>query len=72
MSGTTASSALLLLILPALTTATPLTQTPPLGWSSWNAYHSKISEDILVANARALKAKGLLAAGYSQFNIDGG
>jgi hypothetical protein len=35
------------------------------------AFHSNISEDILVSQARALKAAGLLSAGYTRFNIDG-
>ena len=60
----------LLLVSPVL--GTKLAKKPPMGWSSWNSYHSMISEDVILSNAEALKKTGLLSKGYSRLNIDGG
>ena len=60
----------LLLAPPVL--GTKLAKKPPMGWSSWNSYHSMISEDVILSNAKAMKKTGLLAKGYSRLNIDGG
>lgn len=45
-------------------------QTPPMGWSSWNLFASKISEDLIKEIADAMKKSGLADAGYRYVNID--
>jgi alpha-galactosidase len=47
-----------------------LALTPPLGWSSWNAYGSAVSQEKTLAIARAMAATGLVNHGYSYINID--
>lgn len=44
--------------------------TPPMGWSSWNLFAHKINEDLIKEIADAMKASGLLDAGYQYVNID--
>lgn len=44
--------------------------TPPMGWSSWNLFASKINEDLIKEIADAMKNSGLLEAGYEYVNID--
>ena len=44
--------------------------TPPMGWSSWNLFASKINEDLIKEIADAMKNSGLLDAGYEYVNID--
>ena len=44
--------------------------TPPMGWSSWNAFRNKIDEDLLLDVAHAMKESGLVDAGYTYLNID--
>lgn len=46
--------------------------TPTMGWSSWNAYGHRISEQIIKSQADALADKGLRDAGYVYLNIDDG
>jgi len=46
--------------------------TPIMGWASWNNYHAKIDEDILIKQMDALVSTGLADAGYTYFNIDDG
>jgi len=46
--------------------------TPPMGWNSWNAFHTQINEAKLVGSAQAIVAKGLRAVGYRYMNIDDG
>lgn len=43
---------------------------PFMGWSTWNQFHQHISEDIIMDVARAMKANGLLDAGYRYINLD--
>ena len=53
----------------------PLTRDfdpPIMGWSSWNHFHTEISEDIIVGQADALLSLGLADAGYVYVNIDDG
>ena len=45
---------------------------PLMGWSSWNTFGVDISEDIILATARAMATNGLKDAGYSYVNIDDG
>jgi len=36
-----------------------LALTPQMGWNSWNTYGCDISEDIMIANGKALVDEGL-------------
>ncbi|NLA76378.1 MAG: alpha-galactosidase, partial [Clostridiales bacterium] len=42
----------------------------PMGWSSWNTLRHNISEDVIKEMAAAMKASGLLDAGYQYINLD--
>ncbi|MDR0530967.1 MAG: alpha-galactosidase [Oscillospiraceae bacterium] len=44
--------------------------TPPMGWSSWNTFHNRISEQLVLEIADAMEKSGLAAAGYRYVNID--
>lgn len=44
--------------------------TPPMGWSSWNLFRHKISEELIKEIADAMDKSGLVQAGYSYVNID--
>jgi alpha-galactosidase len=44
--------------------------TPPMGWNSWNIYAAKVTEELLLANARAMVSSGLIDHGWSYMNID--
>lgn len=44
--------------------------TPPMGWSSWNLFATKISEDLIKETADAIRKSGLADAGYIYVNID--
>lgn len=44
--------------------------TPPMGWSSWNTFRNKIDENLILETADAMKASGLLEAGYQYVNLD--
>ena len=46
--------------------------TPPMGWSSWNAFGTDIDEDKVLGTARALVSTGLAGLGYRYVNIDDG
>ncbi len=46
--------------------------TPPMGWSSWNAFETAIDEDKVLGTARALVSTGLAKLGYRYVNIDDG
>jgi alpha-galactosidase len=47
-----------------------LALTPPMGWNSWNIYATKITQDIVLANAKALVSSGLINHGWTYMNID--
>jgi len=47
-----------------------LAQTPPMGWNSWNAFHTDITEQKIKDAARAMVSSGMKAAGYEYVNID--
>ena len=47
-----------------------IAMTPPMGWSSWNLFHNKISEDLIKEIADAMVDSGLAQAGYQYVNID--
>ena len=44
---------------------------PPMGWSSWNAFHDNIKEADIRKTVDQMKALGLVDLGYVYFNIDG-
>ena len=46
--------------------------TPAMGWNSWNHYGSHITQAIVLENARAMVASGLIDHGWSYINIDDG
>lgn len=48
------------------------TPVPPMGWNSWNAFHSDIDETKVMASARVLVDSGLARLGYRYVNIDDG
>lgn len=48
------------------------TETPLMGWSSWNAYRVNISDSLIRMQTDSLVAKGLKDAGYTYINIDDG
>ncbi len=50
----------------------PLTQTPPMGWSSWNKFADKIDDKTIREIADAMVSSGLRDAGYIYVNIDDG
>jgi hypothetical protein len=47
-------------------------KAPLMGWSSWNAFGTNISESIIKAQADAMVSKGLDTCGYKYINIDDG
>lgn len=44
--------------------------TPPMGWSSWNAFRQNIDENLIYDMALVMKESGLLDAGYKYVNLD--
>jgi alpha-galactosidase len=46
--------------------------TPPMGWSSWNCWGDAVSQDKVLASARAMAEKGLSQHGWTYINIDDG
>ena len=44
--------------------------SPPMGWSSWNCWGSKVDQDKVLRAARALVASGLADHGFSYVNVD--
>ena len=47
-----------------------LAATPPMGWNSWNHFADKIDDATVRAQADAMVASGMRAAGYVYVNID--
>jgi len=47
-----------------------LSLTPPMGWNSWNIYATKVTQELLLANAKAMVSSGLINHGWSYMNID--
>jgi len=45
---------------------------PPMGWNSWNAFHTQIDEAKLLGSAQAIVDSGLRELGYRYLNIDDG
>jgi alpha-galactosidase len=46
--------------------------TPPMGWSSWNAFATDIDEAKIIGSAQRIVDSGLAAKGYRYINIDDG
>lgn len=46
--------------------------TPPMGWNSWNAFGTAITEAKVVGSAEVIRDSGLAEAGYLSINIDDG
>jgi hypothetical protein len=46
--------------------------TPPMGWSTWNAFATDIDEDKILGSAKRIVDSGLAAKGYRYINIDDG
>ena len=44
--------------------------TPPMGWNDWYQYRCSITENDVLANARALVSSGLAKIGYNYVNLD--
>lgn len=46
--------------------------TPPMGWNSWNAFHTEVDEEKVMGAAQTLVDTGLAKLGYVYVNIDDG
>lgn len=46
--------------------------TPPMGWSSWNAFRTEVDEDKVMGAAQKLVDSGLSRLGYVYVNVDDG
>lgn len=44
--------------------------TPAMGWNSWNCWGLSVSQDKVMASAKALLERGLADYGYSYVNVD--
>lgn len=47
-----------------------LALTPPMGWNSWNKFHTDINEQLIKEIADAMVETGLRDAGYIYVNLD--
>jgi alpha-galactosidase len=47
-----------------------LAKTPPMGWNSWNAFHTHINEKQIKAVADDMVVDGMKAAGYTYLILD--
>lgn len=47
-------------------------RTPPMGWSSWNAFRTEVDEEKVLGAARKLVDSGLAKLGYVYVNVDDG
>jgi alpha-galactosidase len=64
-------AALALATLPVAAHAqSPVAQTPPMGWNSWNFFASKVTDKDIRGAADQLVATGMKDAGYIYVNID--
>ncbi|PTR01547.1 alpha-galactosidase [Mucilaginibacter yixingensis] len=44
--------------------------TPPMGWNSWNIYATKVTQQLVLDNARAMVKSGLINHGWTYMNVD--
>jgi hypothetical protein len=49
-----------------------LARTPPMGWSSWNCFGGRQSQERMTTIAQAMVSTGLRDLGYTNLAIDGG
>eukprot|EP01060_Flectonema_neradi_P037935 TRINITY_DN779_c5_g1_i1.p1 TRINITY_DN779_c5_g1~~TRINITY_DN779_c5_g1_i1.p1 ORF type:complete len:404 (+),score=84.65 TRINITY_DN779_c5_g1_i1:68-1279(+) len=49
-----------------------LARTPPMGWSTWNAFGRRFTEEVFYNATDALVSNGMRDAGYEYINVDGG
>ncbi|HVZ95300.1 MAG TPA: alpha-galactosidase, partial [Chitinophagaceae bacterium] len=49
-----------------------LALTPPMGWNSWNIFHTDINEKKIKQIADAMVSSGMRDAGYKYLVIDDG
>ena len=49
---------------------TEVARRPPMGWNSWYGFGCKVTDGLIRAQAEALVASGMKAAGYVYVNID--
>lgn len=49
---------------------TGLAPTPPMGWNTWNSFHSNINEMLVRESAEAMVANGMRDAGYRYVVLD--
>ena len=54
----------------AIHAQTPVAQTPPMGWNSWNFFATKVTDKDIRGAADQLVATGMKDAGYIYVNID--
>ncbi|AQR75062.1 NPCBM/NEW2 domain-containing protein [Sphingomonas sp. LM7] len=47
-------------------------RTPPMGWSSWNAFRTEVDEAKVIGAAQKLVDSGLAKLGYVYVNVDDG
>lgn len=47
-----------------------LALTPPMGFNSWNGFSRKVTQEIMLTQARAMASSGLRDHGYAYVNID--
>jgi alpha-galactosidase len=62
---------LLALVPSALCLDNGVSLVPSLGWNSWNAFHSDISEELIVQTAAFMVNMTLVKAGYDTIVLDG-
>jgi hypothetical protein len=46
--------------------------TPPMGWNSWNAFHTGVTEAGVLDSAKVIVDSGLARKGYRYVNLDDG
>ena len=46
--------------------------TPPMGWNSWNAFHTGVTEAGVLDSAKVIVDSGLARKGYRYINLDDG
>jgi len=46
--------------------------TPPMGWNSWNCWGLSVTQENVLATAKAFRDKGLIRHGWTFVNIDDG
>ncbi len=56
--------------IPSFAQQKDLAPTPPMGWNSWNHFHSRVDQGIVRRQAKAMVTSGMKAAGYKYVIID--